>query len=52
LRGRRGIVRSLVEAPFPDLYEFEPTTTVERALLEDVRAGGRRRTPTGVTSLR
>lgn len=36
----------------PDLDKLEATTTLERALLERMRAAGRWRSPTGVTSLR
>jgi hypothetical protein len=36
----------------PDLDRLEPATTLERALLEQMRAGRQWRAPTGVTSLR
>ena len=36
----------------PDLDRLEPATTLERALLEQMRAGRQWCAPTGVTSLR
>jgi hypothetical protein len=50
--GNADVLRFVFHTFDPDLDELEPTTTLERALLEHMRAGGRWRTPTGVTSLR
>lgn len=46
------VLRFVFHTLEPDLAKLTPRTTLERALLERMRAGGHWRVPTGVTSLR
>lgn len=49
--GNAGVLRFVFHTFDPDLDRLTPHTTLERALLEHMRAGGRWRSPRGLTSL-
>jgi hypothetical protein len=51
-RGNADVLRFVFHTSDPDPEKLTPETTLERALLERMRAGGHWRVPTGVTSLR
>ena len=50
--GNEDVLRFVFHTSSPDLDRLRPRTTLERALVEHMRAGRSWRTPTGVTSLR
>jgi hypothetical protein len=50
--GNADVLRFVFHTSDPDLEKLTPQTTLERALLERMRAGGDWRAPAGVTSLR
>jgi GNAT-like C-terminal domain len=50
--GNADVLRFVFHTLDPDLDKLEPTTTLERALLDRMYAGEQWRVPTGVTSLR
>jgi hypothetical protein len=50
--GDADVLRFVFHTSDPDLEKLTPRTTLERMLLERMRAGGHWRVPTGVTSLR
>jgi hypothetical protein len=49
--GNADVLRFVFHTFDPDLDELAPQTTLERALVERMRAGGRWRSPRGITSL-
>jgi GNAT-like C-terminal domain len=49
--GNADVLRFVFHTFDPDLDELTPRTTLERALVERMRAGGRWRSPRGLTSL-
>ena len=50
--GNADVLRFVFHTLDPDLDKLEPTTTLERALLQRMHEGAQWRVPTGVTSLR
>ena len=49
--GNADVLRFVFHTSDPDLDKLAPRTTLERALVERMRAGGRWRSPRGLTSL-
>ena len=49
--GNADVLRFVFHTFDPDLDKLAPRTTLERALVEHMRAGGRWRSPRGLTSL-